>query len=70
MLLLGSEMAGAAGRESWYTKCEILNKRQSFYNYTEISIEKTYWSVFLENDANIIPEITNINGYMCCFRVW
>ena len=30
----------AGGRESWYIKSEIVNKRQSFYNYTEINSEK------------------------------
>ena len=31
---------------------------------------KRYIDVFFEKDANIVLEITKINGYMCSFWVW
>ena len=62
--------SGSGGRESWYTISEIVNKSQSFYNYTEINSEKIYWYLFSEKDTIIVLEIFKIIGYVYCFWVW
>ena len=62
--------SGSGGRESWYTISEIVNKWQSFYNYTEINSEKIYWYFFSEKDTIIVLEIFKIIGYVYYFWVW
>ena len=62
--------SGSGGRESWYTISEIVNKWQSFHNYTEINSEKIYWYLFSEKDTIIVLEIFKIIGYVYYFWVW